>query len=303
MAKYAYDPKSRGEWTPHIATDLGQMAGINADGGETADTLNRGFANEEIGQAPDKAWGGGTDPYGADIARYRHLGQPTQAPIALDQRNADESRGLQMGALGMMRAQADGSAPSSAGILANRANEDAVRNAGFASTSARSTGAGIVAARTAGEASARGALAANTHNADARMGEISRGQGAYASGAIGAQGQDTGAATANAQLVARQHALDESRQQGFERMAFDTKHAQMQNLGEANRQIRGNVSAQREIDAAAEQEARDAPRRAITRPIGMITGGMGSDERMKTHAKPLVMGSLASMMRRTDGSR
>jgi len=299
MAGYAYNPKSRGELTPHVATDIGAMAGVNASGGPNADTLNRGFENERIAGTPSAAWGEGENPYQDDVDRYRKLGWDKQPAVTLNQGQADQSRGMQMGALGLMRAQANGSAPSSAGILANRANETAAMNATRAATATKSAGAGIVAAGAAADAAtgSRGVLAQNAANAGQRLGEISSGQTGLASGAVGAQGQDTSAATINAQFEARQRALNERKQQGYERMAFDTTHSRLQNEGEARRQIRGNEAAQREIDAAADAESRDAPRRSLSAPVGFLMGGIKSDVRAKTRVHTVDVGSLSSLTR------
>ncbi len=292
------DPKGAARLEPHLMSDAARAAGLDATGGTDSATLNRGFDNERLAGLPNKAWGEGPDPYGEDINRFRQLGTAHTDAVRLNEGNANESRGLQMGALGLLRSQGTGTAPSSAGILAGRANENAARTAGLAATSAKSAGGGIVATRGAGDALAgpKGALAQNAANASERLGEISRGQTSFAAGAVGVQGQDIGAATANAQLEARNRALNEQRQQGFERMAFDTKHAQLQNVGEAQRGIRRNETAQREADAADAEAEGNRFQRKASAPLGLLQGL--SDVRAKTRIRSVSMGSLSSLDRR-----
>lgn len=177
----------------------------------------------------------GQTAYDTDIDRDRWMGEAAQkvAPVTVDQTQANESRGLSMDALGMLRAQGAGTAPSSAGILANRANENAVRQAGAQVAGARSAGGGIAALRGAGNAAGTAMLAGNAHNADARAAEVSGGQGAYAGGAGAINKQDIGVATTDAQLAAQQRALNEQRQQYFERQAYDTRGFQRQTSTDA----------------------------------------------------------------------
>ena len=150
-------------------------------GGNVAHRLGDQVALQtDIQNGPEKYPGIGNESWEDATARYRQRGADLQhrtGPV-LDQTQADQARGLQMSGLDMLRRQADGSAPSSAGILADRANQNAVMAAGHQVTGARTAAGGIAALRGAGEAAGASALAGNAQNANARAGEIIRGQGA-----------------------------------------------------------------------------------------------------------------------------
>ncbi len=269
-----------------------------------------GWSPDGDGHAMSGGSAYGETAYDKDIDRDRQMGAAAQgtAPVTLDQTQANESRGLQMGALGLLRAQGDGSAPSSAGILAQRANENAVRQAGAQVAGARSAGGGIAALRGAGNTAGDAMLAGNAHNADARAGEISHGQNAYAGGAGTVNKQDLGAATANAQLAAQQRAVDEQRQQYFERQAYDTRGFQRQVSNDNTAMLHRQQQADRAYRDARSQADWDKGKMVVGTVLSGGTGlasskldtstpsyddpTAGSDPRMKMH-----IGSLASLMK------
>jgi hypothetical protein len=256
-----------------------------------------------------------------DVNRYRGMGAQGQAAVNLDQTHSAASRQLQMGALGMLRAQGDGSAPSSAAILAQRANQGAVQNAAMQVTGAKSAGGGIAAARGAGNMAAAQMLAGNATNANVRAGEISRGQGAYAQGAGSLMGQDIGEATTIANLEATQNALNEHRQQAYEKMAWDARNAEMNAANQAHNQDTQRQQAeraQRDAEAQADfnkmKDLASGSVGATTAAAGGASGSggtsdpgdpndpnnSGSDPRMKRDIHPmsgLHMGGLSALMR------
>ncbi len=271
--------------------------------------------------SPD--WGGGqygtagTEAWDQDVDRARRMGEEGQhrTAVQLDQTQANESRGMEMGALGMLRRQGDGSAPSAAAILSNRANEGAVQAAGQQQTAARGIGARIAATGAAGQQAGQTALAGNAANANLRAGEISHGQGSYA-GATGAvQGQDIGAATTNAQLEAQQRAMNEARQQEFERRAWNTRNTESmaedrfaKNSREAGMEVeRANLAAQAN-KSAQDQFTMNTINSGVQ---GMISGAAkadaadkaggrdtsGSDSRTKQDIHSMHMGSLGALYR------
>jgi hypothetical protein len=264
----------------------------------------------QIEQGPKQVTGLGNQTWEDAVTGYRDAGAAMQgrtAPV-LDQRQADQSRGLQLNALDMLRRQGSGEAPSSAEILSQRANQNAVRNAGAQVTGARTAGGGIAALRGAGNAAGNAMLAGNAQNADARAGEISRGQGAFASGAGTAQGQDIHAATTNAQLEAQQRSLNEAGQQGYEAMGWNTRNAELRAGLDAQKGHDTNVAALRDIHARISagntEQLKGAVNFGTSVGGGLMTGGAsvaaeaarrkaaaGSDERMKTH-----IGSLSALM-------
>lgn len=239
----------------------------------------------------------GTSAFDQDVDRYRKMGQDGQAraPVQIDQTQGNESRGLEMGALGMLRAQGDGSAPSSAQIMSGRANQGAVQNAAQQVTAARGIGSSIAAAQGAGQQAGQAMLAGNAANADTRAAEISRGQGAYSGAAAGMRGQDIGVATADAGLAAQQRALNEAHQQGMERRAWDTRNTEQQ---ASDRFIR-NQQDQSLALRQQEEAGRAADSAAVDRAIGMGLGAatMASDPHTKADVRPMTMGSLASLHR------
>ncbi len=234
------------------------------------------------------------NPYDTDVNRLRARGNETQAPVRLDEEQADYSRKLQMGSLGLLRKQADGSAPSSAEILSQRANQNAGSAAARGVASARGPGAGVAAFGGANDAAMNQAMGQNVQNAGVRAGEISRGQGAYAAGGLAAQGQDISAATTNAQLQAQQRALNETRQQANERLAWDTRHSQMTNRAEYDRQMQRAEHNQRVATNAEEKADYDEAKGYVDGTVGAVMGGIGigSDERLKMN-----IGSLGHLMR------
>jgi hypothetical protein len=234
-------------------------------------------------------WGGDPNAADKDVARYRGLAQnPGQAPVQLDQTQANESRGLTLGALGALRAQAEGTAPSAAAIMSQRANEDAARAA------ARAGLHGVAGYRAAQPGIASQALAANASNAAQRGAELHRSAGEYAGAAGAINAGDIGAATANARLVAQQNALDQQRRQAYEQMAWNTRNAQLQGNEQAHQQIQNSLvsgaNAANQEKAADWQHGKDL----IGGGTGIVSSLFGfSDPRTKT-----CIGSLASMVRK-----
>jgi len=236
----------------------------------------------------------GTSAFDKDVARYRDMagasyGRPA---ITLDQGQADQSRGLQMGALEMLRRQGAGEAPSAAAILAQRANQNAVMHAGQQATAARSLGGRIAATNMAGQQASQAMLAGNAANANARATEISRGQGAYAGATAAARAGDIAAASTNAQLEAQQRALNEARQQRFEGMGFDARNEQQQ---AADRFARNQQAAElaRRAQKMAAEGASDAQ---ITQLLGagaMAGAALLSDESAKINVHS--MGGLGHL--------
>ncbi len=235
-----------------------------------------------------------SDQFQHDIDRYRKLGHDAtqQGPVAVDDRQSNQSRGVQMGALGLLRRQADGSAASSAQILSQRANQNAGSAAANQVTGARGVGSALGAFGSANAAATGQAMAANAHNANTRAGEISHGQNAFTAGGGAIRQGDVQMATQNAQLDAQNRALAEKQQQTFERMAFDTRNTEMTAANEANDtdvRARQQLRASRQAEAAANfQKAKDT----ASLGFGTLTGIASSDPRSK-----LRVGSLSSLRR------
>ncbi len=284
---------------------------VTPDQKENPDWATNGYGNEVW---HDQMYG--ENAYDKSVDAYRERGAKTQEAIQLDQGRADESRGLEMNALGMLRAQGNGTAASSAAILAPRVTENAVQQAGQQVTAARGgIGAHIAAQRQASQAAGQQMLAGNAQSANARAQEISTGQNAYTSGAGAVQGQDIGAATTNASLAARQRALDEQHQQANERLAYDTRRTQESARKESARQDQQERERQRANAAARTaadfQKVKDVVGAVASSGASLSSASSGeanvdhenkrastgSDERMKQDVHPMQMGSLSHLYR------
>jgi hypothetical protein len=244
---------------------------------------------------------GDTSAYDTDVDRARRKGAEgqTRTAVQLDQTQANESRGLEMGALGMLRAQADGSAPSSSAILSQRANQNAVGGAAQQVTAAHGPGGRVAAFGAAGQTAGRSMLAGNAANADVRAGEISKGQGSYTNATGVVNAQDIGAATQNAQYEAAQRAMNEQRQQEFERRGWNTRNTESQAEDRYKRNTDNAMlsNEQRDLQRQATKAAEDANTMNVinTGMSGGLSAYMKSDERTKKDVRPLHMGSLAGL--------
>ncbi len=295
-----HDQQANGElgagWSAEDeANRLGYMGnnaiGATYDKGANPDWDPQGGGEAVIGGMKQ----GGTSAYDADVDRARRMGYEGigRAAPRLDQTNADQVRGIQMGSLGLLGRQADGSAASAAAIQSQRANQGAAQAIGGAGMHG-GVGAALSAQNAASSGAGNQALAANAHNAAQRAAEISHGQASLAAGAVGTQQQDTGAATSNAQLEAQQQALDEARQQMYERQAYGVRKTQQQAADDWAAQQAGaqnDVARQRQIQAAMEDQKTMS---AVNMGLAAGTGGISalSDPRSKMN-----IGSLGHLMR------
>lgn len=257
-------------------------------------------------QDPDNTWPGaapGRTGYDESVDRYRQRGAAAQAqgPLTLNLDRPNESRGLQMGSLGLLRAQAEGTAPSSAAILAQRANQNAGRQISAAGLGKGGPGAAIAGVGEAMPVAGDRALATNVQNAQQRAGEVSRGQAGLSAGANAAQGQDITTATTNAQLDAQQRALNEHRQQAYERLAWDTRNTQLQNATESAQQDAVNALNRRKARAAQSEVSKEAAFTGLGIGSSIVSGALLSDPRTKQNVVP--MGSLGHLMRGRNGLR
>lgn len=240
----------------------------------------------------------GTSAYDKDVARDQAAGEAAQQrhAVQLNQGNANQSRGMQMGALGMMAGAAAGNAPSRAAALGQAANDSAIRNtAGVAG--ARGPGASIAAMNGAQNTMGQKMATTNAGITDMRAGEMAKNMTDYAGGAQRVEGQDVQAATTNAQLEAQQRALNEAKQQADEARAFGVRKTQSQTADDFYRQQQAQADAirrQQQAQAAADDATQQ-------HDISMVEGwlmGAGSDTRMKTNVRPLPMGGLSNLMRK-----
>ena len=258
-------------------------------------------------QAPDYAGGkygkpGDTTAYDADVNRAQTMGAASAGRSAnqLNQAQADETRGLQMGGLGLLGGAARGQAPSRAAALGASATDASTRSALSGLAGARGPGAAVAAANQAGAAS--GAQMAQQNAAASQMlaEEMGRARDAYAGAAQATEGQDIGAASKNAQLQAQQNVLNENRQQGFEGRAHDVRNLQG-NL-DAKQRIRIQEQKRKDTELARQKAAtdKDDTKGVIDTGLSLAAAAASifSDERTKKNTQPVFMGSLAHLLGR-----
>jgi hypothetical protein len=136
--------------------------------------------------------------------------------------------------------------------------------------------------------------AANATAMDARAAETARDQAAYAGGVNTMRGQDLTLATTQAQLEAQQSALNEQRQQAYEKMGWDTRNAQLQAGLERKRQDEAQALAKRQQRNADEQQTWTTIKDGASLGLGGILGVL-SDPRTKTNVVPI--GGLSRLRR------
>ncbi len=276
---------------------LGDTEHISA--GDVNTPANPDYQEDGGGEQVINGWRqAGTNAYDQDVDRYRKMGDEgqTRGPVRVNQTQSNESRGLMSGALGLLRRQGEGSAPSAAEIMSGRANQNAVAAAGQQVTSARGTGNRIAAAQTAGAQAGQQSLAANAANADMRAAEISHGQNAYAGGTTGLRAQDIGVATQDAQLDAQQRALNEARQQAMEKRAWDTRNTQQQGADRYSRDQQAQDLARSQQDAA--QSGADWDRGINNLKTATAIGAsVPSDPKTKEHIHSMTTGGLGGLYR------
>lgn len=225
------------------------------------------------------------DQSGMEDAASRYRGMGGQ-PVGIDTTQSSQTRGAQMGALGLMQTAAQGSAPSQAEILSRKANEDAM--AGQMSMAASVKGgpaAQAAAMRSAMMGQASQAAAGNREIAALRAQEMAQARGQYFGATSQARGQDIGEAQKQAEL-------NEARQQYYEGMANDVYKTQLNaNLG---KQSESDQAWYRGRMATLQSEAQDAQNAKDIASVGLggLTGAMGSpsDVRSKEDIQPLRYG-------------
>lgn len=223
--------------------------------------------------------------------RMKNLGATwgTLATPAMDYSNGDQyanlanqARGSQTDALGMMRQAALGNAPSAAAIQAKQGADAAVASQLGLAAGARGAGAMASAQQqAAGNIGGMQVQAAN-NAAILRAQEMANARGAYMGGSTGMRGQDFDAQRMQDQrtqyggtlgLNYKQLALQG--QMGYEQMANGIASGQMGSMGDYDRALRGEQ--EKSADRRQQDKDRDL---AFFKSImgggsGMIMGGMG----------------------------
>ena len=261
--------------------------------------LETQILSKDIQQGPAPNDYFGADKWDDAVQRYRDLGARTRGPVQLDQRQADQTRGLQMGALGTLERAAQGGAPSQAAIGGQLQGQQIQAQNTASLGAARGVGGQIAAARGAGLNMGNQLVGSLAQSTLARAGEANQDRNAFVGAAGGVRGQDIGAATTNAELIAKGRAQDEARQQGFEKMGWNTRNSQMGANVEIQRQEDAKKAELRERERAANMEDDETAKIGAKIGTGMGAGLMSfvtpSDEKTKYQ---LPMGALGHIGRR-----
>lgn len=248
------------------------------------------YADKEIDQFGAERWD-------EAVQRYRDLGARTRGAVQLDQTQADQARGLQMGALGILDRAAQGNAPSQAAITGQLQQQQAIQQGAQNLGVARGLGAQVNMASRAGGAMGNQLIGALANTTMARGAEANQDRNAFVNAAGQVRGQDIGAATTNAELLAKSRAQDEARQQQFEKMGWNTRNAQLGANVELQRQTDAKRQEIAQLKAAQANRETAAGKTAASVGAGaMMAMSMFSDERTKYE-----MGPLADLARKRHG--
>ncbi len=290
------------------------------------------------------AWGGtgdsldaggnpiaGTNGMAVDRDRYRYQSQtPTNATgPQIGRTQSDETRGMSMGALGLLQQTAMGATPSAAEQLGT-AQGQAAQNAQY-SIGASVRGGAMARAAAARNATMQAAtIGAQTRqsNAATRAGEMATARGAYYGAVSGQRGQDIGLATSQAGLEVGQRGQNDNREAFYEGLAQDTQQANLNHQLGRSESDAASAQATYNNGVARDEAGRRAGRETASALLGGTSGLVqgvgyadkanpaepkksddpwdtsrysGSDERMKTGAKPLGKGVTSRLQDRTRG--
>ncbi len=218
----------------------------------------------------------GTSGATRDVNRYRDIaGHPlyTSGP-QIDQFDSDNSRGLQMNALGMLQSRAQGGM-TPAQALASRQTQGAV--AGVQSTAASIKGGAMAraaAARGAQNTGSRVFAQGQQDQAALQAREMADASGQYFGAAQGQRAQDLGVAASQAQLDAQQRAAADQREGFYEDQAQNTKNAELSHKLGRNEADASAANAAKAQSIAESKAAADRANTAVSAGIGGFKGGV-----------------------------
>lgn len=274
-----------------------------------------------------RAWGGqgrrldangnpipGTSGAEIDAKRYQAMGAQGQAAPIVDPARSNETRAMALGSLGILGDTAAGGTTRVDALGHDLAS--ATQNAGYSQAASVRGGAmaRAAASRAATMQGAVGMARANQQIAAQHAAGMANARGAYAGATTGLRGQDLGLATTNAALEMGQRGQNEGRSQFYEGLGFDTANAENEaQMGVSAQDSAARASAQNiglQRDAASSAGVKSA----VGTGSAVLQGGVaaydkmpgapppkstdpwdpsnysGSDERMKTGAKPMRKG-------------
>ncbi len=223
-----------------------------------------------------------------DIQRARQLaGEGQLGGPEIDQRQSNQSRGIQMGALGVMRDAAEGRQTRTDTLgreLSNQENNStrsmaaSVRGGAMARAAASRAGAAQI-----GQDTGR----ANQQIAAQRAANMASARGQYGEALGGMRSDDLAQASSQANLNVGQRNANHSREQFQERMAFDIANAANDDMLGKSAADRAASNADRANGNRSEADKSAGFTQGANIVVGGVNGGiqagtLGSDERMKT---------------------
>jgi hypothetical protein len=242
------------------------------------------------------AWGGrgndldaqgnevdGTSGAARDRDRFRLMGAtPTNTTgPQIDQTRSDQTRNINMGALGLLQQTAEGQVPSVAERAGTKMAIDASNNLQSVGQSVR----GGAMARAAGARAATqsaGLIQAQQAQANAatRANEMAVARGAYVGASTAQRGTDLEAATAQAKLDQGQNALNDQRQNANEQLGYDVQASSLsQKMGRTAAEANAAQSGHDTNVANAKQEY-DRLQNNIRMGVGGAQGGFAAGEKL-----------------------
>jgi hypothetical protein len=242
------------------------------------------------------AWGGrsndldaqgnevdGTSGAARDRDRFRLMGAtPTNTTgPQIDQTRSDQTRNINMGALGLLQQTAEGQVPSVAERAGTKMAIDASNNLQSVGQSVR----GGAMARAAGARAATqsaGLIQAQQAQANAatRANEMAVARGAYVGASTAQRGTDLEAATAQAKLDQGQNALNDQRQNANEQLGYDVQASSLsQKMGRTAAEANAAQSGHDTNVANAKQEY-DRLQNNIRMGVGGAQGGFAAGEKV-----------------------
>jgi hypothetical protein len=236
------------------------------------------------------AWGGqgndlhtdgtevaGTSGAARDSNRYREMGQKPLYGTGpqIDRSQSNESRGISMGALGLLGQTAAGTQPSAAERLGTQMGQRAQNAQHSLGASVRG---GAMARAAAGRNATMNAASIDAQtrqsNAATRAGEMAAGRDAYMAGATGQRGQDLGLAGAQAGLEQGQRSANDQREGYYEDLSQSTKNAEVGHQLGRTESDQNAANAQRAQGQAENAASAAQQQKMASMAVGGITGGV-----------------------------
>ncbi len=230
----------------------------------------------------------GTSGADEDVARYRNLADAAGSRQGPDTdysagnaqfNNGFASRQGQVGALGLMRQQATGAAPSASSLSMFQGN-DQVAQGQLALMAGARPGSAVAGQQAAGQGSMQ--MAGNIgHFGAARAGEISGAQsglfGGYQdvrSGDLGAMRMSDARSQHLANTIMAQRGLNQQQRMGFEGLGFGVQNAQM----DAHAAAQAAAQRRRTQQGNLDQQSRENADKVVDWGIGSLSaaGGAGA---------------------------